>query len=125
MVAIPTMNDTHLEETLIINKLETACTKFEVEAIPDILQELIDHTTTHFLNEEEMMKQSNFSGLEDHKRDHDRHLHELKALVKYFDKNRDPKAISAYIEGGLTRWMIHHVETMDTQAATFIQENDS
>lgn len=122
MVAIPSMNDTHLEEITIINRLQAAANNNEVKQVSQILDELVEHTTVHFSTEEEMMKKGLFPAYSTHKNEHDRHLSELKSLVNYFEKNKDPRAIDAYIRGGLTLWLIHHIETMDTMTAKFLQQ---
>jgi hemerythrin len=122
MVAIPSMNDTHLEEMIIINKLEKSVANNDIEAVSVVLKELYEHTALHFYDEEEMMEEALFPAFKTHKAEHDRHLHELKSIINYFEQNKDIKAVSAYIEGGLTRWMIHHIETMDTVTAQYLQE---
>ena len=121
MVAMPSMNDTHLEEILIINKLDTAARDSNTEAVSEILQELLEHTAMHFFDEEDMMEEALFPAFKMHKSEHDRHLHELRSVIKYFEEHKDTRAISAYIEGNLTPWLIHHIETMDTMTAKFIQ----
>jgi len=122
MVVIPSMNDTHLEEMLIINRLDAAARSNEVEAVPEILQELIEHTRIHFSNEEKRMEEAKFPAFTEHKGEHDRHLHELNALTKYFDRHKDTKAIYIYIEGNLEKWLIHHIQTMDTITAQFLEQ---
>ncbi len=121
MVAMPSMNDTHLEEILIINRLESATRNNETETVQEILNELLEHTTMHFFNEEDMMEEALFPALKMHKSEHDRHLHELRSVIKYFEKNKDTNAIDAYIQGNLTPWLINHIETMDTVTAMFLQ----
>ena len=121
IVAIPSMNDTHLDETLIINRLETAAKDNNTEAVPEILKELLEHTATHFFDEEDMMEEALFPAFKTHKSEHDRHLHELRSVIKYFEEHKDTRAISAYIEGNLTPWLKHHIETMDTITAQFLQ----
>lgn len=122
MVAMPSMNDTHLEEMIIINQLDAAAKENNVELVAKVLQDLLEHTIIHFSDEEDMMEEALFPAYQMHKSEHDRHIHELKALVKYFDENRDPKAITAYIDGNLTKWLVHHIETMDTITAQFLQQ---
>lgn len=122
MLAIPSMNDTHLEETLIINRLDTAARSNDIEGVSKALKELLEHTAIHFSNEEDMMEEAHFPDYEAHKSEHDRHIHELKALIKYFDKNRDTRAIVAHIDGNLVRWVLYHMETMDGAMAKFIEE---
>ena len=121
MVVIPSMNDTHLEEMLIVNRLDTAAKNSEVEEVREILNEFLEHTLEHFKGEEKMMQEARFPAFQTHKGEHDRHLHELKALIKYFEEHQDPKAITAYIDGNLVRWLIHHIETMDTMTAEFLK----
>jgi len=125
MVAMPSMNDTHLEEILIINRLDTAAKNDDVDAVSEILKELLEHTTIHFSDEEDMMEESLFPAFKMHKSEHDRHLHELKSVINYFDEHKDPRAISAYIKGNLTPWLINHIETMDTATAVFLQPNNT
>ncbi len=125
MVAIPSMNDTHLEEILIINRLESASREHDTQAVRDILNELLEHTIIHFDDEEKMMDEALFPAYAMHKNEHDRHIHELKSVIKYFEERKDTTAISAYIEGNLTAWLIHHIETMDTMTAVFLQSNST
>ena len=125
MVAMPSMNDTHLEETLIINRLETAASENETKAVDSILKELLEHTNMHFSDEEDMMEEALFPAFNMHKSEHDRHLHELKSIIKYFEKHKDTSAISAYIKGNLTPWLINHIETMDTMTAKFLQQGSA
>ena len=122
MVAIPSMNNTHLEEMLIVNRLENAVKESNIESITKILKELHEHTAVHFSEEEKMMEEALYPTFQTHKAEHDRHLHELQSLRNYFDKNQEPKAIHAYIEGNLINWTIHHIQTMDTMAAEYLHE---
>ena len=122
MVAMPSMNDTHLEEILIINRLDVAARKNKIAEVSEILKELLEHTAMHFFDEEDMMKEADFPAYQTHKNEHDRHIQELKALIEYFDEKKDTKAIYIYIEGSLTPWMIDHVKTMDTVMAVFFKE---
>ncbi|MBC8237019.1 MAG: hemerythrin family protein [Helicobacteraceae bacterium] len=123
MVAIPSMNDTHLEEIIIVNKLDNAAKNNDISAVSEILNELLEHTIEHFSTENEMMEKAKFPAYDTHKAEHDRHLHELKALVKYFEKTKDPRAITIHIEGNLEKWLIHHIQTMDTVTAQFLAQN--
>lgn len=125
MVAIPSMNDTHLEETLIINRLDTAARNNEVEEVSKIIKELIEHTSMHFFDEEDIMEEALYPALTAHKAEHDRHLRELNSLLKYFEENGDTRAIYTHIEGNLARWTLHHVETMDTVMALYLEQGST
>lgn len=117
MVTISSMNDTHLEEMLIINKLDEAISDSNIEVIAKTIDELLAHTIIHFLEEEKIMEETQFPEYLTHKSEHDRHVAELKSLVEYFERTKEPKAIYAYSKGNLTPWRVHHIETMDTLMA--------
>jgi len=121
MLSIPSMNDTHLEETLIINKLDEAVRKNDIDAIAVGLNELLAHAISHYGAEEEMMSDVGFPTFAAHKKEHDRHLVELQSVIDYFMKNQDPRAIYAYIEGGMSAWILHHANTMDRELALFCE----
>ena len=113
------MNDTHLEEMLIISKLDIAIANSDVATIAKLINELLEHTTIHFANEEAIMKESQYPDYQAHKSEHDRHLQELTSLVGYFERTKEPKAIYAYSKGNLTPWRIHHIQTMDAMMAEY------
>ena len=48
----------------------------------------------------------------------------ITTIIKYFNERQDPQAILAYIEGNLARWVIHHIQTLDKSAATFLQQKN-
>jgi len=123
VLAIPSMNDTHLEESLIINRLETAVSDNDIDDVFLILRELLEHTRLHYVNEEDMMEKTSFPEFKTHKKEHDRHLAELRSVIEYFDRHKDPKAVHAYIEGNLSAWTLHHADTMDRALALFLEES--
>ena len=89
--------------------------------IKEKLEELLKETTAHFSKEEEMMENKDYPDFFTHKGEHDRHLHELAHIIKYFTERQDPQAIAAYIEGNLCSWTTHHIKTMDAEMATFLK----
>lgn len=119
MVAIPSMNDMHLEEMIIIDNLDAAIANSDVDTIAKLINELLEHSTIHFAHEEAIMQEAQYPDYQAHKSEHDRHLQELGSLVGYFERTREPKAIYAYSKGNLTPWRIHHIETMDTMMAEY------
>ena len=125
ILAIISMNDIHLDESLIINKLDVAVSNNELDAIYEILHELLAHTNMHYAAEEKMMVDASFPEYKKHKKEHDRHLTELKSVINYFEINKEPRAIYAYIEGNLAAWTVHHANTMDRELALFVKESDT
>ena len=121
IVAIPSMNDTHLEDIILINKLSSAAQSKDADSASTIFAELIEHTITHFSGEEEMMREKNFPPYSIHKAEHDRVLKELKAVGQRFNEEKDFELIKAYVDGALAPWLIQHVETLDTVTAMFLK----
>ncbi|MDF1875081.1 hemerythrin family protein [Sulfurimonas sp. SAG-AH-194-I05] len=122
MVAMPSMNDTHLEDILIINKLSKAAQNKDFDGTKGMLKELIEHTIVHFSGEEEMMREKNFPPYPIHKAEHDRVLNELTSVAKNFEEGEgDFLLITAYVDGSLAPWLVHHIETLDTVTAAFLQ----
>lgn len=119
IIKIPSMNDMHLEEMLLVNKISTAAQSRDIEGVASAIEALYEHTVVHYEHEEKIMLEANYTDFAPHKAEHDRHIHELKSLMKYYDKNKEPKAVIAYIAGNLERWLIHHIDTMDRDAAIF------
>ena len=122
MVAIPSMNNTHLEDMILINKLSKAVQNKDIVLTSTTLSEFIKHTIVHFSDEEKMMEEKGFSAYTEHKAQHDRILHELKSVAKRFNEENDFLLVSAYVDGSLAPWLIHHVQTLDTQMAIFIKD---
>ena len=125
MVAMPSMNDTHLEDILIINRLSSAIDAQNSDEVNKILQELVTHTVTHFSGEEEMMREKMFPPYPVHKGEHDRALNELKQVAQQFNENRDLGFVKHYVESTLTPWLLNHIETLDTVTAMFLTQGIS
>lgn len=121
IVAIPSMNDTHLEDIILINKLSSAAESKDANSASAIFSELIEHTIVHFSGEEEMMQEKKFPAYQIHKAEHDRVLKELKAVGQRFNEEKDFELIKAYVDGALAPWLIQHVETLDTVTAMFLK----
>ncbi len=122
MVAMTSMNDTHLEDIIIINKLSEAVVNKDTVLTNSILEELIEHTITHFSGEEEMMREKSFPPYLVHKGEHDRVLNELKAIAQGFSQSDgDFQLVMAYVDGSLIPWLINHIQTLDTVTAMFLQ----
>lgn len=121
MVAIASMNDTHLEDIILVNKLSLAAQNKDADAASATFAELIEHTINHFSAEEAMMEEKNFPGYPTHKAEHDRVIKELKAVGQRFNEEKDFELIKAYLDGALAPWLIQHIETLDTVTAMFLK----
>ncbi len=120
MVAMPSMNDIHLEELIIINKISEAIEQKNIETLDALLEEMLAHTIEHFVFEEEMMREKQFPAYEIHKGEHDRVLGEFRQVITAWKKDRDLDILANYVNVILPSWMIQHIQTMDKVTAIFL-----
>lgn len=119
-VALDGMNDTHLEELIVINAISAALAARDENAVTEGLKQLVEHTHEHFAGEEQMMIAQAFPPYPMHKGEHDRALEVLHAVVGAWSEQHNFDLLARYIDHELPRWVIHHIETMDTVTANFL-----
>jgi len=120
MVALASMNDTHLEDVIMINELARLIDNRETDAITLKLNELVNHTVEHFAGEEKMMLEKGFPPYQMHKTEHDKALSQMKEVVEHWKKHKDFNALDHYIKVFMPAWLVQHVSTMDTVTARFL-----
>ncbi|MEA1919713.1 MAG: hemerythrin family protein [Campylobacterota bacterium] len=125
MVDTQSMNDTHFEAMLLINKLSTAIQDADVDAVNKNFIELIEHTEHHCKNEEEMMIEKKFPPYLAHKEEHDLALEDMRNVALEFTKTLDMESLKKYIELNLTPWFLQHTETMDAVTSMFLENSEA
>lgn len=120
MVAMPQMNDTHLEEVILINRIDAAIAARDAERVGALLEELLAHTVVHFETEEAMMREQRFPPYLMHKSEHDRALGEMRIHVGAWKEQGDFALLERYIGDALPQWIVQHVGTMDMVTANFL-----
>ena len=125
LVALSSMNDTHLEELILINHLSKALETEDTKAISSYAEALIAHSVTHFEGEEILMQRYAFPPYPKHKGEHDRALAELRAQVASWHNRRDIASFAYYVNVTLPRWIVQHVQSMDTVTANFLARYES
>ncbi len=124
MVDTPSMNDTHYETTLLINKLSTALQNANVASINEILTELFEHTEQHCKDEEDMMIEKKFPPYLAHKEEHDLALSDMRKVISEFTETENIDAVKKYLEVNLTPWFLQHTETMDAVTSMFLENSE-
>lgn len=124
MVNTPSMNDTHFETMLLINKLSAALQSADTDAVNTVFDELIEHTQEHCKNEEEMMQEKKFPPFLAHKEEHDEALDDMQKAASGFAKTKDIDAARKYLESNLTPWFLKHTETMDAVTSMFLENSE-
>ena len=120
MVAMPSMNDTHLEEVILINRISEAIRNQDAGSVGLLIDELLAHTIVHFETEERMMREQRFPPYPMHKGEHDRALNEMRQQVASWKESEDFAALADYIGRTLPQWIVQHIGTMDMVTANFL-----
>lgn len=124
MVETVSMNDTHYETILLINKLSAAIQNADVDGVKEVFKELIEHTVEHCKHEEAMMVEKKFPPYPAHKEEHDLALDDMRKAALDFTETQDFEAAANYIELNLTPWFLRHTETMDTVTSMFLENSE-
>ena len=119
-VELASMNDTHLEDLIMINELAQLIEDKKTDLITEKLDALIVHTVEHFSSEERMMLEKRFPAYPMHKAEHDRALAEMNEVVAEWKANKELEALRNYIVTTMPAWLVQHVSTMDTVTARFL-----
>lgn len=120
-VALDFMNHAHAEfVALRTHLLALLAQHADDSAIDAALDELLDHTTRHFADEENKMQEARFPPYPMHKMEHDRVLEDMNGHVAKWRQNRDAAALQGYLEGELADWFVGHVSSMDFVTARFL-----
>ena len=122
-VAMPFMQQTHLEEVAMLNELydlfERAEQGEQVLELADKIELLFEHTHAHFAREEEKMQALNFPPYPIHKQAHDQFLQDFTAVIVHWRESGDVAPVSGFLRQVTPVWMQQHIATMDFVTANF------
>ena len=121
-VELDFMNRDHAEfvelREALLSMLARKAGPAEVDAL---LDRLLEHTRSHFAEENRLMQETGFPPYPMHKGEHDRVLDDLESRIARWKAGRDTKALNDWLEVGLVDWFVSHVSTMDYITARFIK----
>lgn len=120
-VALAFMNHDHAEFVEMREQLLAALAQegntAEVDAL---LDRLMEHTRTHFGEEERQMREAQFPPYPVHKGEHDRVLADMETHVAQWQQERDAAALRSWLDKDVGDWFVNHVGMMDFVTARFI-----
>ncbi len=121
MVGIKIMDDQHRKLLQLMVDLWDAIESGKGRSmISQVLQDLLDYTRTHFVEEEKMMIENRFPEYTQHKTDHDRFVNEVMNAAKdYIEKRAVP---TQKILTFLAHWLVEHIMGFDRTLAGFLKE---
>jgi len=112
------MDGTHQEFIALVNRVHATANTAEFK---QGFAELIEHTKAHFALEDELMRNSNFPGLQEHQWEHNRVLGELNQFQLRVNKGFVAFG-RAYIQDKLPEWFAVHANTMDRALAVHLHK---
>ena len=89
----------------------------DLAVIRPLAQELYKHTRVHFEDEEGLMRQHNYPGLEAHIASHNRLLARLNTVSQEIGKGSVDKAA---LDGLMTDWAMFHIPLDDARFEAFL-----
>ena len=120
LVGIQSIDQEHKKFSDLLNLIHHDILEADKPSIMKHFHELLKDTETHFIDEEKLMKETNFLGYISHKLEHDR----------FYSQNK--KLLDDYIEGksvigleqlkGVRRWFYNHIEINDRKCAQYLIE---
>ncbi len=106
----------HLNFTELVGRLLAA----DNQNFPALFAELEQHTIEHFERENQLMAETGYPAMAEHRGEHNRVLGELAQFKKRVDNGRVMFG-RAYVAEQLPRWFDLHVATMDSALVEFIK----
>lgn len=85
-----------------------------------LFAEMVRHSHEHFSQEEMLMRETGFPGIDDHHDDHQRILDDLDSLLVMIQSGR-MKMPREYIRDGMPGWYAIHHATLDSALASFLR----
>jgi hemerythrin len=114
------MDDHHKELFERANKLsEVICINEEKSAVEDALNFLIDYAEYHFSEEENLLKQHNYTNYEFHREKHETLMKEILELKEKINSNYLEMDIEVLIDF-FKHWIIEHILAEDKEYGPFL-----
>ena len=120
-VALPFMNHDHAEFIELRERLLAALAKQpDTTEVDALLARLLEHTRTHFGEEERLMQEAQFPPYPMHKGEHDRVLADMETRIAQWQQGHDAEALHSWLDKTVGDWFVNHVSMMDFVTARFI-----
>lgn len=127
-LGIPSIDDQHKELFRRLNQLMEAV---EQGSPPQVIRETIafltDYVHIHFRDEEQLMQDENYPGLENHQAQHQMFVDELEEIkIQAEEEPGNPfSGVGTALIGQLSLWLADHILDMDQSLKEFLQEKQA
>ena len=116
-VGIDVIDNQHRRIIDYINELEAARMSNDREKVSDVLMGLVDYTRTHFVYEEELMRQAGYPLSDGHKKVHDAFVAHT---IKYVRLHEDGQDVTRKLSSDLQVWLTNHIKKDDKDFAPYL-----
>ncbi len=121
-VGIPSIDEQHKKLVSLINELAEAMhNKKGKEVLKGIIDEMAKYAVYHFQTEEKYMKEFDFPGYDEHKKEHDSFVEKVKEFQKEYEEGKS--LLTVEILMFLRDWLIKHILGTDKKYGPFLIEH--
>jgi hemerythrin len=119
-VTIRKFDDQHKKLVGMVNQLHDAMKVGKGrEVLGDILQSLAQYTITHFGDEEQLMKLHNYPEYEEHKKEHNNLVLQVKETLEAHRQGKN--ILTQNIMEFLKKWLTDHIQGSDKKYGPFLK----
>ncbi len=122
-VGVDQIDDQH---KMLIQKLKDLSDAFkmglEQNKMLKTIDFMIDYTDFHFSEEENLMIEHNYPGLEIQKKQHREFRNTLNHILEDYQDEGPTKALATSINVFMLNWLINHIKGIDVQIGKFLAE---
>lgn len=119
-VTIRKFDDQHKKLVGMVNQLHDAMKVGKGrEVLGDILRSLTQYTVTHFSDEEQMMKLHNYPGYEEHKKEHNKLVLQVRETLEAHSRGKN--IITQDIMEFLKKWLTDHIMDNDRKYGPYLK----
>jgi hemerythrin len=119
-VTIRKFDDQHKKLVGMVNQLHDAMKVGKGrEVLGDILQSLAQYTVSHFGDEEQLMKLHNFPGYEEHKKQHNMLVLQVRETLEAHRQGKN--ILTQNIMEFLKKWLTDHILDSDKKYGPFLK----
>ncbi len=109
------LDEQHKRLFSIIDSLQS----IQEDKLPTIIQDLLDYSNYHFTSEEQLMREAEFEGLEEHVQEHKLFF---TTVDKMHNALKNATLQIPQVQHFLVTWLIHHIEGTDRKYTKSIEE---
>lgn len=118
-VKVKEIDEQHKKLIGMINKLHDALFDIEVQKV--VINEMVDYVNYHFETEEKYMKQLQFAGYEEHRKEHEQLTEKVMDIKNAFEMTH--ALLSLAILNFLKEWLENHLLNMDMKYVECFKKN--